>query len=81
MGRTIVIGDVHGCYFELTALLDEIGVRWDDRLVFVGDLITKGPANREVLENKDQTMARFDFFGEGLPGVDLEELKGKLIGN
>ncbi len=24
-------------------------------------------------------MARFRFFGEGLPGIDLEELKGKLI--
>jgi dTMP kinase len=24
-------------------------------------------------------MARFDFFGEGLPGIDLEELKGKLL--
>jgi diadenosine tetraphosphatase ApaH/serine/threonine PP2A family protein phosphatase len=50
MDRTIVIGDVHGCYFELVALLDEIGARQDDRLVFVGDLITKGPANREVVE-------------------------------
>jgi diadenosine tetraphosphatase ApaH/serine/threonine PP2A family protein phosphatase len=50
MERTIVIGDVHGCYFELIALLDEIEVRRDDRLVFVGDLITKGPANREVVE-------------------------------
>jgi dTMP kinase len=24
-------------------------------------------------------MARFSFFGEGLPGIDLNELKGKLI--
>jgi dTMP kinase len=24
-------------------------------------------------------MGRFNFFGEGLPGIDLEELKGKLI--
>lgn len=24
-------------------------------------------------------MARFSFFGEGLPGIDLDELKGKLI--
>jgi dTMP kinase len=24
-------------------------------------------------------MARFNFFGEGLPGIDLSELKGKLI--
>lgn len=50
MSRTIVIGDVHGCYFELMALLDEIHIRHDDRLVFVGDVITKGPANRAVLE-------------------------------
>ena len=50
MDRTIVVGDVHGCYFELRALLDEIGLRPADRLIFVGDLITKGPANREVLD-------------------------------
>ena len=24
-------------------------------------------------------MGRFSFFGEGLPGIDLDELKGKLI--
>jgi serine/threonine protein phosphatase 1 len=49
MDRTIVIGDVHGCYFELMALLDEIRVRQDDRLIFVGDLISKGPADGEVI--------------------------------
>ncbi|MGH7767763.1 MAG: metallophosphoesterase [Candidatus Binatia bacterium] len=48
--RTIVIGDVHGCYFELMALLEEIRVRDTDRLIFVGDLIAKGPSSREVLE-------------------------------
>src|SRR5690349_20217238 len=50
MDRHIVIGDVHGCYFELRALLEEIGLRATDRLFFVGDLIAKGPANREVLD-------------------------------
>jgi serine/threonine protein phosphatase 1 len=50
MDRIIVIGDVHGCYFELRALLEEIGLRPADRLFFVGDLITKGPAHREVLD-------------------------------
>jgi diadenosine tetraphosphatase ApaH/serine/threonine PP2A family protein phosphatase len=50
MDRTIIVGDVHGCFFELTALLDEIGLRPSDRLIFVGDLIAKGPANREVLD-------------------------------
>jgi hypothetical protein len=50
MERTIVIGDVHGCFFELMALLEEIRVRDTDRLIFVGDLIAKGPSSREVLE-------------------------------
>jgi hypothetical protein len=48
--RTIVVGDIHGCYDELEDLLAEVGFGKDDRLVSVGDLITKGPKNREVLE-------------------------------
>ena len=48
--RTIVVGDIHGCYDELISLLDKVGFGADDRLVSVGDLITKGPKNREVLD-------------------------------
>lgn len=50
MGRTIVVGDIHGCYDELLDLLEKIAFRSDDRLVSVGDLIVKGWKNREVLE-------------------------------
>jgi len=49
-GRTIVVGDIHGCYDELMALLEEAQFSEEDRVVAVGDLITKGPKNREVLE-------------------------------
>jgi hypothetical protein len=49
-GRTIVIGDIHGCYDELMDLLGKFGFGEHDRVVAVGDLITKGPKNREVLE-------------------------------
>jgi hypothetical protein len=48
--RTIVVGDIHGCYDELMQLLDKVGFQQSDRLVSVGDLITKGPKNREVLD-------------------------------
>ena len=48
--RTIVVGDIHGCYDELTDLLDKAAVTEDDRIVCVGDLITKGPKSKEVLE-------------------------------
>ena len=50
MRRTIVVGDIHGCFDELTDLLDVIKLKSDDRLIAVGDLITKGPKSREVLD-------------------------------
>ena len=48
--RTIVVGDIHGCYDELTDLLDKVKLGEDDRVVSVGDLVTKGPKSKEVLE-------------------------------
>jgi calcineurin-like phosphoesterase family protein len=47
--RTIVVGDIHGCHDELMALVDKVELGNDDRVVCVGDLITKGPKSREVL--------------------------------
>jgi diadenosine tetraphosphatase ApaH/serine/threonine PP2A family protein phosphatase len=48
--RTIVVGDIHGCYDELSDLLDKLALGRDDRFVSVGDLIVKGERNREVLD-------------------------------
>jgi len=50
MGRTIVVGDIHGCFDEFSDLLEAIKLERDDRVIAVGDLITKGPRNREVLD-------------------------------
>jgi predicted phosphodiesterase len=48
--RTIVVGDIHGCYDELMDLLEKVNLGEDDRVVSVGDLVTKGPKSKEVLE-------------------------------
>jgi diadenosine tetraphosphatase ApaH/serine/threonine PP2A family protein phosphatase len=50
MGRTIVIGDIHGCFEELQDLLRVLELRTEDRVIAVGDLIVKGPQSREVLD-------------------------------
>lgn len=49
--RTIIIGDVHGCFDELQELLTKI--KWDskkDVVIFTGDLIDRGPKIKECLE-------------------------------
>ncbi len=48
--RTIVVGDIHGCFDELSDLLDKAELGEGDSIVSVGDLIVKGPKNREVME-------------------------------
>ena len=56
-----IIGDVHGCYDELCTLLDQLGYRVDKKgahayppdrrkLVFVGDLVDRGPKTPQVLK-------------------------------
>jgi len=49
--RTILIGDVHGCFVELKALLKKARFNvQSDRLVLAGDLVGKGPYSRQVVE-------------------------------
>ena len=57
MGRTVIVGDVHGCAAELDALLDRVAFSTGDRLVFVGDLIARGPDSLGVLDIARQTGA------------------------
>lgn len=49
MGRTIIVGDVHGCVRELEDLLAYVGLSPRDRLVMVGDLVVRGPEPRKVV--------------------------------
>ena len=48
MGRIIVIGDVHGTMHTLSMLLARVNMTADDSVIFVGDLVDKGPNPVEV---------------------------------
>ena len=71
--RAYVVGDVHGCLAELAELLGKIltdhknSPPADGLLVFVGDLIDRGPASAEVVE-RVRTLA--------LPGFRVITLAG-----
>lgn len=50
MGRSIWIGDVHGCADELEDLLSKVAPVQGDQVVFVGDLVARGPDTPRVLK-------------------------------
>ena len=41
--KTILIGDIHACSREFSALLERIGPARSDQLILMGDLVNKGP--------------------------------------
>lgn len=49
-GRTIAIGDIHGCDVALDLLLETIQPQPDDLLVILGDVIDRGPDSRRCIE-------------------------------
>jgi hypothetical protein len=57
-GRTIVVGDVHGCRDELERLLELVRYHERDALFFLGDLLSRGPDPLGVLSIVRRTGAR-----------------------
>jgi predicted phosphodiesterase len=47
--KIIVIGDVHGCVEELRALIKKVEYSPGDLLVFLGDMVAKGPESIPVI--------------------------------
>lgn len=66
--RTIIIGDIHGCYRELTELITKLTqekkyIPEKDRLIFIGDYIDRGDNPRMVVK---YVRALQDKYGENV---------------
>jgi serine/threonine protein phosphatase 1 len=46
----LAIGDIHGCHFALSTLMNEVKPDEGDQLIFLGDYIDRGPSSRAVIE-------------------------------
>jgi len=50
MERIYAVGDIHGCYDKLLALMEKMDIDFEsDTLVFLGDYIDRGPQSFEVV--------------------------------
>jgi serine/threonine protein phosphatase 1 len=60
MKKIYAIGDIHGCYDRLKALMEKIPIDCSrDALVFIGDYIDRGPHSVEVVDYLIQLKNRF----------------------
>ncbi len=85
--HTLVVGDIHGCFEELTLLLKKAHYAPSKhQLIFIGDLINKGPDSLKTLqfayENRipsvigNHELKFIHFVEQGLkPTPTLEQLK------
>ncbi len=46
--KTLVIGDIHGCFNEMVDLIDQAGLTENDRIIALGDLFDRGPDSPAV---------------------------------
>jgi diadenosine tetraphosphatase ApaH/serine/threonine PP2A family protein phosphatase len=49
-GRVMAIGDIHGCLEELKELWEKLSPTVDDVVVFLGDLVDRGPDSEGVVQ-------------------------------
>lgn len=50
MARTLAIGDIHGCWTALEALIQAVAPQPDDTLITLGDYVDRGPDTAAVLD-------------------------------
>lgn len=50
MSRLLAIGDVHGCTLQLDALFEAIRPTADDTIIFLGDLVDRGPDTKGTVD-------------------------------
>lgn len=72
--KTYAIGDVHGCFDTLEKLLQQIPN--ESRLIFIGDIINRGPKSLETI----RTVMRMGDRAECLLGNHELHLFGRLCG-
>ncbi|MEJ2470099.1 MAG: metallophosphoesterase family protein [Desulfuromonadales bacterium] len=49
-GRLLAVGDIHGCLAPLQRLMSQVMPTPDDRIVFLGDYIDRGPDSAGVID-------------------------------
>lgn len=82
IGRTLAVGDIHGCSRAFDLLLEQLALQAADTLIVLGDVVDRGPDTNGVIERllrlKSQCQLVLirgnheDMFLNGLQGGELQ---------
>ena len=61
MKRTLAIGDIHGCLAPLKHLWEIIDPQPEDRIIFLGDYVDRGPDSKGVIDFLITLQPQFDI--------------------
>lgn len=61
--KTLVIGDIHGCFEELTELVEKAGLTRDDKIIALGDIVDRGPDSLSVIDFFSSNTNHFSILG------------------
>jgi len=50
-GRTLAVGDIHGCHIAWQILQNKLDFNPNDTIVILGDVIDRGPGSKQVIDN------------------------------
>ncbi len=82
IGMYYIIGDIHGCLNNLENLLNKIKniIKEDDKIIFLGDYIDRGPSSYDVINLLIKTSKQYDsvFLKGNHEDMLLKYLSGML---
>lgn len=58
--RNFIFSDIHGCLDEFKLLFNSLSAQEDDKLIFVGDLVDKGPDSPGVVKFIRELSTKYD---------------------
>ncbi len=76
--KTFAIGDVHGCFDALLAVVQLAGISEQDRVVWLGDFVDRGPDSAKVIQHLSLLPADNNVCLRGNHEIMMQNARGSM---
>ena len=76
--KTFTIGDVHGCFDAMLTVIRLAGVSNEDRVVWLGDFVNRGPDSAKVIQHIRLLPTEMNIFLRGNHEIMMQNARGSM---